>query len=274
MTAAFTIDPEIRTRFAEDGVVCLRQALAPAWIEKTRAGIERNLAQPGPFFRDHTPDGSPGRYIFDFWTWRDIPEFADLVENSPAAGIAGQLLAAKQTVLLMDNWFLRESGATNGAPWHHDEPYFDFEGRMCIFWFPLEPVEARSGLTFVKGSHRWNQLFIAPQFSENVPFNCVGEDFAPVPDIDASPDKYEFLCWDMQPGDCLVFDFRTLHSATEKDRPLDRTIHRMSLRFGAEDTIFRPRGDWTREITDHLAGLGQEAGERLETPLTPVVWRA
>lgn len=268
-----TIDDDVIDRFQMDGVVYLRQVFDSSWIDLTRRGIERNLRNPSPFFRDHTPDGSPGRYVFDFWSWSHIPEFKELAFNSPAGAIAGQLLRAERAVLLMDNWFMREKGATNGAPWHHDEPYFDFEGRMCILWMPMETVSREDGLTFVKGSHRWGKLFMASQFSENVPFTCAGGDYQPVPDIDSAPTDYEFLSWDMEPGDCLVFDFRTLHAATPRTKPLNHTIHRMSLRFGADDTIFRPRGPWTQEITDHLVAQGQEAGRPLDNPLTPVVWR-
>jgi hypothetical protein len=53
---------------------------------------------------------------------------------------------------------------------------------------------------------------------------------------------------------------------------LDKTIHRIALRFGDQDTIFRPRGLWTKEITDHLLDLGQVAGAKLDCPLLPQVW--
>lgn len=274
MQAYAQVDADAIAQFERDGVVCLRGQFDKNWIDLTRRGIRRNLDNPSPFFRDHTPAGSPGRYVFDFWSWPTVPEFEDLIFNSPAAGIAGQLMRARQATLLMDNWFMRERGAVNGAPWHHDEPYFDFEGRMCILWMPMEPVNREDGLTFVGGSHRWGKLFMASQFSENVPFSCDGDLYADVPDISASPEQYDLLSWDMAPGDCLVFDFRTLHAATAGTKPLDTTIHRMSLRFGAEDTIFQPRGAWTREITDHLTSLGQNPGAVLTNALTPTVWHA
>ncbi len=267
-------EPAAVAQYRHDGVVCLRGVFERRWTELALRGIQRNLENPGPFFRDHTATGSPGRYLFDFWTWRHIPEFSALVLESPAGAIAGELLEARESTMIMDNWFLREAGATNGAPWHHDEPYFDFEGRMCVIWLPLEPVTRSEGLTFLRASHRWGKLFAIPQFSENVPFSCEGDAYSELPDIDAHADDYEFLSWDMDVGDCLVFDFRTVHSATSKDRPLDRTIHRMSLRFAAEDTLFKPRGAWTKEISDHLIAEGQQPGMALDCDLMPRVWRA
>ena len=69
-----------------------------------------------------------------------------------------------------------------------------------------------------------------------------------------------------------MFDFRTLHRATNRDDPLPRAIHRMSLRYGDQDVIFRPRGPWTREISDHLIELGQRPGEPIECDLLPLVY--
>ena len=100
-----------REEYRENGVVCLRRVFDPAWLETTRVGIMRNKAQPGPFFRDHTPAGSPGRYVFDFWTWPGIPEFRDLVFDSPAGGIAAGLLGAARVAMVM------EGGYRWGSEW-------------------------------------------------------------------------------------------------------------------------------------------------------------
>jgi hypothetical protein len=69
----------------------------------------------------------------------------------------------------------------------------------------------------------------------------------------------------------LVFDFRTVHAATHPGRASDRDSHRMTLRFAAEGTIVRPRGPWTREISDHLIAQGQQVGAPLDCPLMPRV---
>ena len=167
---------------------------------------------------------------------------------------------------------MREAGATNGAPWHHDEPYFDFEGRLCNVLIPTEAASGDELLTFVRGSHRWGQLFMAMHFSQARPFEGQDERYDPVPDIDGDPGAYDTVAYDLAPGDCLVFDLRTLHAATAGRRPLARMIHRLSLRFGAEDVRFVPRGPWTKDISDHLRGLGQVDGARLCCPLLPKVW--
>ena len=79
---------------------------------------------------------------------------------------------------------------------------------------------------------------------------------------------------DMAPGDCLVFDLKTVHGAGSGRCPLSKTIRRMSLRFAAEDTIFQPRGTWTKETAGYLMSLGQKVGAPLDCPLLPTLWRA
>jgi hypothetical protein len=243
------------------------------WLEVCREGIERSVASPGRFFRDQTPEGSPARYMFEYWNWPGNPAFRRLVLKSPLAAMMAELLDAHRLNLLMDNWFLREAGATNGAPWHHDEPYFDFfGGRKCVLWFPLEPASREEGLTFLGGSHRWGRLYMPQNFREHRPFEGDLEGYFETEDFERYADR--FLSWDVEPGDCLVFDFRTLHRATNQSDPLPRTIRRMSLRYGDQEVIFRPRGEWTRETSDYLLSLGQRPDAPLDCELLPVVFEA
>jgi ectoine hydroxylase-related dioxygenase (phytanoyl-CoA dioxygenase family) len=270
-----TCSAAARAAYERDGVVCLRGVFSAAHVAAMAAGIEQDLRAPGRFFRDQTPPGSPARYLFSFWSWRRNPHFRELIFGSPAGEIAARLMGAAQVTMIMDNWFLREAGATNGAPWHHDEPYFDFSGgRMCAIWMPAERADRDEALTFAAGSHRWGQLFVPLHFREHLPFDGVAADvgYDAVPDIDAAPEKYRLLAWDVEPGDCLVFDLRTLHCATAGTKPLARRIRRLSLRFGNEEVRFVPRGLWTEEITRFLIEEGQKVGERLDCPVLPQVW--
>lgn len=264
-----SIDAAAREAYARDGVICLRDVIDANTLALTAAGIERNLRQPGRFFRDQTPDDSPARYVFDYWNWPQIPEFERMLHEGPAAKRVAELFEVSTVRLLMDNWFLREGGASKGAPWHQDEPYFDFfGGRKCIFWFPLEAASREEGLTFAAGSHRWGVVYMAQNFKEERPF-AEAEGYQPVPDLDANASGYRGLSWDMQVGDALIFDFRTLHRATAGNRVLARTIRRMSLRFGDADVRFRPRGSWTEETSEYLISLGQQVGAPVDCSLLP-----
>lgn len=260
-----------RRSYRREGVVCLRGVIDAQCLEQARRGIAESLDRPGPFFRDQTPEGSPARYVFDYWNWRNIEALRWLATASPLGGMVASLLGARQLYMLMDNWFMREAGATNGAPWHHDEPYFDFHGgRKCVLWFPLEPASRDEGLTFLGGSHRWGRLYMPQNFREHRPFDGDMRDYHETGDFEVYADR--FLSWDVEPGDCLIFDFRTLHRATNQTDPLPRTIHRMSLRYGDQDVVFRPRGEWTRETSEHLIALGQRPDAPPDCELVPRVY--
>ena len=268
--------PSTRAAYDSDGVVCLRGAFSAEHVAAMAAGIEHDLQTPGRFFRDQTPDNSPAKYLFSFWNWQNNPPFQQVIFRSPAGEIAGSLMGAERATMIMDNWFLREAGATNGAPWHHDEPYFDFDGgRMCVIWMPLEKADREEGLTFTAGSHRWGKLFMPLYFRHRKPYDGVEADggYAVAPEIEAAPEKYRLLAWDLEPGDCLVFDLRTLHCATAGTKPRARQIRRLSLRFGNEDVRFKPRGVWTEEITQFLIDQGQKTGEKLDCPVLPTAWQ-
>jgi ectoine hydroxylase-related dioxygenase (phytanoyl-CoA dioxygenase family) len=173
----------------------------------------------------------------------------------------------------MDNWFLREAGALNGAPWHHDEPYFDFAGgSMCAVWIPLEDATAAEGLTFIAGSHRDFPLFAPKNFKLDEPFDGVGADYAAMPDFDDPAFDERRLSWEMAAGDCLVFDLRTVHGASAGRKPLAKTIRRLSLRYGDQDVRFHPRGPWTEETAGFLIDAGQRPDAPLDCPMLPRVW--
>ena len=140
---------------------------------------------------------------------------------------------------------------------------------MCNIWIPLEPVPAEEGLEFLQGSHAWGKVFAPFHFRTHETFEGVGPDYPPMPDIESARADYSFLTFDLEPGDCLVFDLRTLHRGKTATRPLPQTNRRLSLRFAAEGARFQPRGPWTEEIADYLVTLGQEVGAELDCPLLP-----
>lgn len=261
------ITDEALEAYNRDGVIHVSNAVSAEWLETVARGIEKNCGTPGPFFRDQTRDDDPARYVFDFWTWQGIPEFRDFVENGPMVRLAAKVLGTDTVTLLMDNWFMTEAGATNAAPWHQDKPYFDYEGRMCNVLLALDRAPAEESLHFAIGSHSSDITYKAIHFRDKVPFDGQPDDaYAPMPDADA---EFELARWALEPGDCLIFDLSTLHRGPNHGGPADALRRRYSLRFGAPETRFTPRGAWTEEISNHLESLGQKPGDVLNTPLTP-----
>jgi len=269
------LSPEAVEAYRRDGVVCLRGALETRWLDCAAQGIERNLKSPGPMYLDYTTDGAPGAYATDFWVWQRIPDFRELIFGSPLAAIAGQLMGAAEAVLFTDNWIIRRAGAADRAPWHHDLPYFDANGEMCVLWVPLEPVGPGAGIDFIRGSHRWGKLFMPVDFGSHEAKAPPGGAYEAIPDIEAERRRHDIVTWRLAPGDCLAFTGLTVHGAPGGTRaaPAARTIRRLTMRFVAGDATYGRRGAWTKDTADVLEAQGLRDGDPLACDLLPVLWR-
>ena len=236
-------------KYKLDGAIFLKNKFDIKWIEKLKKGIEKDIKNPSPRFKSHTLKSNIPAYLEDYWTWNLVPEFKDFVFNSPYAEIASELMSAKKINLVMDNWFLRESGSKSTTPFHHDISYFDMEGTMCVLWLPLQVTGKDEGVAWIKGSHLWNKLFLRVLFKDGhkVEGNeriINGKKYEFPPDILGNKEKYEFLKWDCEPGDCVIFDMRTLHGTLSSLIP-QKTLSRYTLRVAKEDTKISYVGDWT-----------------------------
>src|SRR5438093_2425534 len=83
-------------RFQEEGAVRLRDVFDPYWVDRVAAGVERNLAEPGPYAKLYTPKGNPGFFFGDYCNWSRFPELREFVLRSPAGAIAGRVMGSRQ----------------------------------------------------------------------------------------------------------------------------------------------------------------------------------
>jgi len=51
-----------------DGAFCLKGIFAD-WVEPLHAGVERNIAEPGPVATEHKLDDGRGRFFEDYCNW-------------------------------------------------------------------------------------------------------------------------------------------------------------------------------------------------------------
>lgn len=122
---------DLRPAFAEDGAVCVRGAFSADWLAVLAAGIDRNMAEPGPYAKEYTPAGAPGRFFGDYCNWRRIPEYRDFLLHSPAAAIAGTLMGAHKVNLFHEHVLVKERNTGERTPWHHDQPYWTVNGAQA-----------------------------------------------------------------------------------------------------------------------------------------------
>ena len=263
--------------YKNDGAIVLRKKFDTSWIKTLKKGIEKDIKSPSPRFKSHTTTKNIPAYLEDYWTWHLVSEFKDFVFNSPVSQIASELMSAKKVNLLMDNWFLREAGAKSSTPFHHDISYFDVDGTMCILWLALETTGEDEGVAWVKGSHLWDKTFLRVRFTDGhkVEGNesiVNGKKYENPPDILTNKENYEFLKWDCEVGDCVMFNIRTLHGTLSASIP-KKTLSRYTLRMAKEDTKIDYAGDWTSfTYRKAMQEAGYKNGDKLGGSFFPQLW--
>jgi ectoine hydroxylase-related dioxygenase (phytanoyl-CoA dioxygenase family) len=263
-----------RAAYERDGVVCLRRHFAGEWVERLRVGLERNMRKPGPWHRTITKPGQPGNFYYDSMMWRFDPEFRAFAYESPAAEIAGEAMRANAVRFYYDQLFVKEPGTLDPMPWHHDLPYWPFQGRqVCSVWLAIEDVTAAgSGVEFVAGSHRWGKWYL-PQlpYDENEKYKALG--LEPCPDFGQRKNdpSLRFLTWDMQAGDCLVFDALTVHGSGGNTTMKHRRAA-LSTRWLGDDVVWDPRPATATHYFEP-DGVGVATGEKVGGRYFPELWR-
>src|SRR5262249_39290126 len=96
--------------FEQDGAVLLRQMYDTSWIRLIEAGIERDLADPGPYGRLQSGPDDPGRFFTDYYMWRRIPELKRFALEGPGGAIAARLTRSQQINYFYDGLFVKEPG--------------------------------------------------------------------------------------------------------------------------------------------------------------------
>ena len=263
--------------YAQDGAVCLRGIFSSEWIERLCKAVDRIKMNPGPLRQRFRPT-DPGEFFSEKFMWTFDPDFCAYVFESPAAEIAGRLMAAPRVNIFYDQILVKEPETPAPSPWHQDLNYWPFLGKqVCSLWMPLDPVDRTSGtLEFVRGSHLWKERPFSRALvfgnDEKQPQRTGGDDIPetddpePLPDIDRHRGCYEILSWDMEPGDAVVFTALTLHSA-----PGNASVRRrraLSTRWTGDDVCY------TRKRTEAtlLRDPGLKPGDPMTCDLFPVAW--
>lgn len=250
-----SVTDDIITAFERDGAALVKGLFAP-WVEELRAGIERNMADPGPYAAENLKPGDGGRFFDDYCNWTRIPEFERVVRAPAVAAAAAALMRSRTVQMFHDHVLVKEPGTTKPTPWHQDAPYYFVDGRQTVsFWTPLDPVHEAS-LRCVAGSHRWPKMVLPIRWLSEESFYADTEQFMPLPDPDA--EGMRVLEWAMEPGDAVAFDFHTLHGARGNETRARRRA--FSLRLVGDDARYVERPGRT---SPPYPGHGMRAGERL-----------
>jgi ectoine hydroxylase-related dioxygenase (phytanoyl-CoA dioxygenase family) len=262
---AVTVTQEQIAEFARDGAVLIKGLFADH-VDTLRKGVERNMAEPGPYAAENLLPGEGGRFFDDYCNWTRIPEFEKVIRHSDAARVAGELMRSDSVQIFHDHVLVKEPGTSKPTPWHQDGPYYFVEGEQTIsFWSPLDPVTDAT-LRLVAGSHKWPKPVLPTRWLKEDAFFPDEGAYIPVPDPDA--EGLTVLEWTMEPGDAVAFDYRTLHGARGNTSTSRRRA--FSVRFLGDDARFVERPGRT---SPPFPGHDMVPGQRLREDWFPVVWQ-
>ncbi len=251
--------------YRRDGVVIVR-GLFRDHVDTLRAGVERNMTEPGPFAAENLKPGEGGRFFDDYCNWTRIPEFETVIRESAAAEVAADLMGSDRVQVFHDHVLVKEPGTSKPTPWHQDGPYYFVEGEHTVsFWSPLDPVREAS-LRCVAGSHRWPKPVLPKRWLADTDFYPDPDAYMPVPDPDA--EGMDIREWAMEPGDAVAFDYRTLHGARGNDAATRRRA--FSLRLVGDDAHYVERPGRT---SPPFPGHGMQPGQSLREDWFPVIWQ-
>lgn len=183
-----------------------------------------------------------------------IREFEDAVKASPAAAVAADLMGSRTVQMFHDHVLVKELGTSNPTPWHQDSPYYFVEGEQTVsFWSPLDPVRQAS-LRCVAGSHRWAKPVLPTHWLAETNFRPNDDDYVPVSNPDA--EIIDVREYEMEPGDAVAFNYKTLHGARGNESGTRRRA--FSLRLLGDDARFVERpGPTSPPFPGHDMKLGQ-----------------
>lgn len=262
MTQAPIITQEQIDTYRRDGVVLVRGLFADH-VETLRAGVARNMDDPGPYASENKRDGEQGRFFDDYCNWQRIPEFEQVIRTSNAAEVAAALMGSERVQLFHDHVLVKEPGTSMATPWHSDGPYYFVEGQQVVsFWSPLDPVTTAS-LRCVAGSHLWEKDVLPTRWAKGDAFFDPAP-YMPVPDPDA--EGMTVVEYQMQPGDAVAFHYRTLHGA--RGNTSDSRRRAFSLRLVGEDARYVARPGPT---SPPFPGHDMQPGQRLREDWFPVL---
>lgn len=103
-------------------------------------------------------------------------------------------------------------------------------------------------LRLIAGSHQWSQWVLPLRWKDDGNFYEDSSRYRPVPNPDIEPNM-SVLEWEMEPGDAVLFDFRTVHGARGNLSTSRRRV--LSLRWLGEDVRYAERPGKTSPYPNH-----------------------
>lgn len=208
-----------------------------------------------------------GMFLYEAAGWRRHREIRKVAFDSALPRIAAQLMGSETVRFWEDTTFVKAPHTRQKTAFHQDLPFTQIEGQQCLVaWIPLDRADAESGVVrHVRGSHAWQKTYCANMLLSQTPIP--GAPYEKCPDIEAEEDRYDIITFEVEPGDVIIHDIRTLHGAGGNRS--ERMRRAISFRYCGDDVRY-----FDRPGTIPQADVRQplKTGDRLESVDYPLVW--
>ena len=230
--------------YVVDGAVAMRGVVDDEWLAVVADAIERDIAQPGPWYHGYIPDNGVGRFHGNVRIWETDDELGRFVREGPLPNLARRFFSSAKVNLFYDQLFVKEPGTENRTRWHNDLPYWPVRGSQIMsFWVALDPVTVDSGgLEFIPGSHHWDTWYQPETFGKTKGHGEYERNpkYVEIPDIEATRPDYDIVTWDLEPGDVYAFHAMTVHGAGGNLRH-DVRRRGYTIRYTGDDAVYDSR---------------------------------
>ena len=267
---------DVGAALQRDGAAVARGVVPHDWIERMRPAIDAEMAGSSPTAAEYGREA--GRFYGDFFLWLRNPNFRAFAFDSPLAALAAQVMGSKTVNLLYDQLFVKEPGSIERTPWHQDLPYWPVTGDQIVsIWVPFDAAGPDNGVvTYVKGSHLWGKTYRPQAFDARNAGAFAASPYDPMPAVEADPGRFEFLSWNVEPGDVLIHKGLTVHGAAG-NLTSDRRRRALALRYTGDDVRYSTRPGTFMEMASVRANVPAPdlaEGAAMGGPLFPRVWQA
>lgn len=234
-------------------------------LEKVKVGVLSDK-DARPLMEDGEAEGK-GMFFYDAAGWKQYEAIRKVAFDSSLPELMSGLLRSHRLHFWEDTTFVKRPGTRQKTVFHQDKGYFQISGQQCVIvWIPLDPAGLENGtLQYVRGSHLSGEVY-APSvfFARSLRIGAKGK---LVPDIEANPDAYDLISFNVEPGDVIVHHVNTIHGAGGNMSSRDRRA--MSFRYCGDDIRYADDEAAVKQI--NLCDQLQD-GDPLASEDYPLVW--
>ncbi len=250
--------------YQKDGVLIVKDIFKD-WIKPLRKGFQKVLENPSKYGRENVDDTN-GRFFEDYCNWERIKEFKDCILNSLGAQIVAEATNSTSIQIFHEHIFIKEPGTNKETPWHQDMPYYCVDGNDTgSFWIPLDEVDKENNLKLILGSHQWSKLIRPTKWSDNQSWYKENSCFMDLPKIEKF--QNDILIPELNLGDAVLFNFKTVHSSTGNNTLKSRRA--FSMRFIGDDVRYVNRGGAT---SPPFNGINLKSGDLMREDWFPRIF--